>query len=73
MKFMIKIWICLNLVLIAMIFALMELWHMSICILVFAIALLVGIALMKRIEEEKANSYSEMTNLANNTDAESTN
>merc|ERR1711874_848353 len=49
-KLMIKIWICLNLVLIGMIFALMGLWHMTICILVFTIALLFGIASMKKIE-----------------------
>ena len=61
-RWIIRIWIFLNLALIGMVFALMGLWHMSVCTLVFAITLFFGIGTMKQIEDESSNNYTEMKN-----------
>merc|ERR1711973_338359 len=61
-RVIVKVWIFLNLALIGMVFALMGLWHMSVCTLVFAITLFFGIATMKKIEDESSNNYTEMKN-----------
>ena len=67
---MIQAWIGLNHVLITTVLAMFGFWQISACMLLFAMTLILGMKLLKNIEEEKVNIYVETQNLTNNMNEE---